>query len=45
MKQARELGAEFQIMGGDAMDNPEIVKIGGDAVEGSSTPHSPTILP
>ncbi|MDI9370048.1 MAG: ABC transporter substrate-binding protein [Synergistaceae bacterium] len=34
MKQARELGAEFQIMGGDAMDNPEIVSIGGEAVEG-----------
>ncbi|HCL78753.1 MAG TPA: branched-chain amino acid ABC transporter substrate-binding protein [Synergistaceae bacterium] len=34
MKQARELGAEFQIMGGDAMDNPELVKIGGDAVNG-----------
>ncbi|HOO88773.1 MAG TPA: ABC transporter substrate-binding protein, partial [Synergistales bacterium] len=34
MKQARELGAEFQIMGGDAMDNPEIVNIGGEAVEG-----------
>lgn len=34
MKQARELGAEFQIMGGDAMDNPELVNIGGDAVEG-----------
>lgn len=34
MKQARELGAEFRIMGGDAMDNPETVKIGGEAVEG-----------
>jgi branched-chain amino acid transport system substrate-binding protein len=34
MKQARELGADFRIMGGDAMDNPETVKIGGKAVEG-----------
>ncbi|MDL2315957.1 ABC transporter substrate-binding protein, partial [Desulfovibrio sp. OttesenSCG-928-A18] len=34
MKQARELGAEFRIMGGDAMDNPETVSIGGKAVEG-----------
>ncbi len=34
MKQARELGATFRIMGGDAMDNPDVVSIGGDAVEG-----------
>lgn len=34
MKQARELGATFRIMGGDAMDNPDTVKIGGKAVEG-----------
>ncbi len=34
MKQARELGATFRIMGGDAMDNPETVAIGGEAVEG-----------
>ncbi len=34
MKQARELGATFRIMGGDAMDNPDVVKIGGKAVEG-----------
>ncbi len=34
MKQARELGATFRIIGGDAMDNPETVKIGGQAVEG-----------
>ena len=34
MKQAQELGVDFQIMGGDAMDNPKIVEIGGDAVEG-----------
>ena len=46
MKQARELGAEFQIMGGDAMDNPEIVKIGGDAVEGfihTTFPYDPSM--
>ena len=34
MKQARELGATFRIMGGDAMDNPDTLKIGGKAVEG-----------
>ncbi len=34
MKQAKELGATFRIMGGDAMDNPETVKIGGTAVNG-----------
>ena len=34
MKQARELQAPFRIMGGDAMDNPDTVKIGGSAVEG-----------
>ncbi|MHC5307384.1 ABC transporter substrate-binding protein [Bartonella sp. LJL80] len=34
MKQARELGATFRIMGGDAMDNPETVTIGGKAAEG-----------
>ena len=34
LKQARELGAKFPFMGGDAMDNPEIVALGGDAVEG-----------
>lgn len=34
MKQARELGATFRIMGGDAMDNPETVTIGGEAAEG-----------
>ena len=36
MKQARELGFKGNIMGGDAMDNPDIVKIGGDAAEGFS---------
>ncbi len=34
MKQARELGATFRIMGGDAMDNPDTIKIGGKAVDG-----------
>lgn len=34
MRQARELGAKFSILGGDAMDNPEMVKIGGDSGEG-----------
>jgi branched-chain amino acid transport system substrate-binding protein len=34
MKQARELGAAFRIMGGDAMDNPETVTIAGAASEG-----------
>lgn len=34
MKQARELGAKFRLMGADAMDNPDTVKIGGKDVEG-----------
>ncbi|UNE53400.1 ABC transporter substrate-binding protein [Bartonella machadoae] len=34
MKQARELGAKFKIMGGDAMDNPETIMIAGEAAEG-----------
>ena len=34
MKQARELGGEFVIMGADAMDNPDTLTIGGKAVEG-----------
>ena len=33
-KQARELGATFVLMGGDAMDNPDTVKIAGKAAEG-----------
>lgn len=36
MKQARELGFEGDIMGGDAMDNPDLVKIAGDSAEGFS---------
>ncbi len=34
MKQARELGAKFRLMGADAMDNPDTVKIAGEAAEG-----------
>ena len=34
MKQARELGGTFVMMGADAMDNPDTLKIGGKAVEG-----------
>ncbi len=34
LKQAKELGANFRFIGADAMDNPEIVTLGGDAVEG-----------
>jgi len=46
MKQAAELGADFQIMGGDAMDNPKIVEIGGEAVEGfvhTTFPYDPSM--
>jgi branched-chain amino acid transport system substrate-binding protein len=46
MKQAQELGAAFQIMGGDAMDHPDIVKIGGSAVEGfihTTFPYDPSM--
>lgn len=46
MKQAQELGVTFQIMGGDAMDNPQIVEIGGDAVEGfvhTTFPYDPSM--
>ncbi len=44
MKQARELGSSFRIMGGDAMDNPETVSIAGAASEGfihTSFPYDP----
>ncbi|MDR1650298.1 MAG: ABC transporter substrate-binding protein [Synergistaceae bacterium] len=34
LKQARELGAKFRFMGGDAMDNPEMVTLAGEAIEG-----------
>jgi len=46
MKQAKELGAAFRIMGGDAMDNPKIVEIGGAAVEGfvhTTFPYDPSM--
>jgi len=46
MKQAKELGSKFKIMGGDAMDNPEITAIGGDAVEGfmhTTFPYDPSM--
>lgn len=46
MKQAKELGATFKIMGGDAMDNPEITAIGGSAVEGfmhTTFPYDPSM--
>ncbi len=46
MKQVAELGGKFKIMGGDAMDNPELAKIGGKAVEGftfTTFPYDPTM--
>jgi len=46
MKQVKELGATFQVMGGDAMDNPQIVDIGGAAVEGfvhTTFPYDPSM--
>jgi len=46
MKQAKELGATFKIMGGDAMDNPKITEIGGKAVEGfvhTTFPYDPSM--
>ncbi len=46
MKQTKELGATFRIMGGDAMDNPKIVEIGGAAVEGfvhTTFPYDPSM--
>lgn len=44
IKQARDLGATFRIIGGDAMDNPEMVTIGGKSVEGflqTTFPYAP----
>ena len=41
MKQARELGATFVLMGGDAMDNPDTVKIAGKAPKVSCRRRSP----
>ncbi len=46
MKQAEELGAKFRIMGGDAMDNPKIIEIGGKAVDGfihTTFPYDPSM--
>lgn len=46
MKQARELGAKFRLMGADAMDNPDTVKIGGKAVDGflhTTFPYDPSM--
>jgi branched-chain amino acid transport system substrate-binding protein len=46
MKQVKELGAKFRVMGGDAMDNPQIVDIGGAAVEGfvhTTFPYDPSM--
>ena len=34
LRQAQALGAGFRIMGGDSMDNPELVSIGGPAANG-----------
>lgn len=34
IKQAKELGATFILMGADAMDNPETLEIGGQSVNG-----------
>ena len=35
-RQLRDLGSDIQILGGDALDAPELMTIGGDAVEGLS---------
>lgn len=46
MKQARELGAKFRMMGADAMDNPQTVELAGDAAEGflhTTFPYDPTM--
>ena len=46
MKQARELGATFRIMGADAMDNPETVAIAGKAADGflhTTFPYDPSL--
>ncbi len=34
MKQAKELGIELPILGGDTWETPEVIKIAGDAAEG-----------
>lgn len=46
MKQVKELGGTFKVMGGDAMDNPKITEIGGAAVEGfihTTFPYDPSM--
>lgn len=46
MKQARELGAAFRLMGADAMDNPDTLKLGGKAAEGflhTTFPYDPAM--
>lgn len=46
MKQARELGATFRLMGADAMDNPDTLKLGGKAAEGflhTTFPYDPAM--
>ena len=46
MKQARELGAKFRLMGADAMDNPDTLKLGGKAAEGflhTTFPYAPAM--
>ncbi len=46
MKQARELGAKFRLMGADAMDNPDNLKLGGKAAEGflhTTFPYDPAM--
>ena len=44
-RQARELDMKFPLFGGDGWEAPELVKIGGDAVEGCyySTHYSPEV--
>lgn len=34
-RQARELGVELPILGGDTWETPQLIEIGGDAVEGA----------
>jgi branched-chain amino acid transport system substrate-binding protein len=46
LKQAKALGATFKIMGGDAMDNPEVISIAGPAAEGfmhTTFPYDPSM--
>lgn len=44
IKQVRELGGTFHIMGADAMDNPDMITIGGKDIEGfvyTTFPYAP----